>query len=120
MSEDYLRFVIQYYQEAKKKGRIKSTAGAIYKALMTDQLKQEFLVWQADQPTYHTPKPSVRQSNVEIIPLEVLREQFKTLQDKGLSNYSTFEAYLDWMLQQDVYDMDVVEGKEVLVYTEPH
>ncbi|GAB2590487.1 hypothetical protein GCM10027190_43930 [Spirosoma areae] len=120
LSEDYLRFVIQYYQEAKKKGRIKSTAGAIYKALMTDQLKQEFLVWQADQPTYHAPKPSIKQPNIEIIPLEILREQFKTLQDKGLSDYSTFEAYLDWMLQQDEYDMDVVEGKEVLVYTEPN
>ncbi len=120
LSEDYLRFVIHYYQEAKKKGRIKSTAGAIYKALMTDQLKQEFLVWQADQPTYHAPKPPVKQPAVEIIPLAVLREQFKTLHDKGLSNHATFEAYLDWMLQQDVYDMDVVEGKEVLVYTEPN
>lgn len=120
LSEDYLRFVIQYYQEAKKKGRIKSTAGAIYKALMTDQLKQEFLVWQTDQPTYHAPKPIIKQPNVEIIPLEVLREQFKTLQDKGLTDYGTFETYLDWMLQQDVYDMDVVEGREVLVYTEPN
>ncbi|RZK67239.1 MAG: RepB family plasmid replication initiator protein, partial [Pedobacter sp.] len=32
LSEDYLRFVIKYYQEAKKTGRIKSSAGAIYKA----------------------------------------------------------------------------------------
>lgn len=116
--EEYLRFVIKYYQEAKKKGRIKSVGGAIYKALMTDQLKQEFLAWQADQPTYHSPKPTVKLPNVEIIPLEVLGEQFKTLQDKGLSNYASFEDYLSWMLKQPEYDMDVVDGKEVLMYTE--
>ncbi len=120
LSEDYIRFVIQYYQEAKKKGRIKSPAGAMYKALMMDQLKQEFSLWQADQPMYHPPKPTVKQLKVEIIPLAVLREQFKTLHEKGLSDHATFEAYLDWMLQQDVYEMDVVEGKEVLIYTQPN
>ncbi|MFD2938251.1 replication initiation protein [Spirosoma flavum] len=119
LSEDYLRFVIHYYQEAKKKGRIKSPAGAIYKALMTDQLKQEFLVWQADQLTYHSPKPTLKTPKVEVIPLDVLREQFRTLHDKNLSTYASFEAYLDWMLEQEEYDMDVVDGKEVLVYTEP-
>jgi plasmid replication initiation protein len=120
LSEDYIRFVIQYYQEAKKIGRIKSPAGAMYKALMMDQLKGEFSRWQADQPTYHPPKPTVKQPNVEIIPVDVLREQFKTLQEKGLSDHRTFENYLDWMLQQDVYDMDVIDGKEVLIYTQPN
>lgn len=120
LSEVYIRFVIQYYQEAKKKGRIKSPAGAMYKALMMDQLKQQFSLWQADQPTYHPPKPTVKQLKVEIIPLALLKEQFKTLHEKGLSDHATFEAYLDWMLQQDVYDMDVVEGKEVLIYTQPN
>lgn len=119
LSEEYLRFVIHYYQEAKKKGRIKSPAGAMYKALMTDQLKQEFLVWQADQPTYQSPKPSLKTPTVEIISLDVLREQFKTLLAKGLTDHTTFEAYMEWMLQQEAYDMDVVDGKEVLVYTIP-
>ncbi|UFH57914.1 hypothetical protein [Spirosoma sp. KNUC1025] len=117
MSEEYLRFVIQYYQEAKKKGRIKSPAGAMYKALMTDQLKAEFVVWQADQPVYHAPKPVVKPQPIEIIQIELLNEQFLTLQSKGLASHETFEAYLDWMLQQQEYDMDVVDGKEVLVYT---
>ncbi|UHG93855.1 replication initiation protein [Spirosoma oryzicola] len=119
LPEDYLRFVIHYYQEAKKKGRLKSLAGAIYKALMTDQLRQEFQLWQANQPTYHAPKATHKTAKVEIIPLDVLREQFESLSTKGLAEYDTFEAYLDWMLSQAMYDMDVIDGKEVLVYTEP-
>ncbi|GAB3900620.1 replication initiation protein [Spirosoma agri] len=119
LQEEYLRFVIRYYQEAKNKGRLKSLAGAIYKALMSDQLKEEFLVWQTNHPAYPAPKPGQKKTNVETIPLHVLREQFDTLQAKGLTDHEKFEDYLDWMLQQDMYDMDVIDGKEVLVYTEP-
>ena len=115
--EDYLRFVIQYYQEAKKNGRIKSSAGAIYKALMTDQLSQEFKIWKAEQPIYQSPKPNPKASNVEVIDLDVLREQFETLREKSLSNHNSFEEYLSWMLSQKEYDMDIIDGKEVLTYT---
>lgn len=118
LSEEYLRFVIRYYQEAKKNGRIKSSAGAIYKALMTDQLSQEFKAWKAEQPIYHQPKPTQKAPYVEVIDLNVLRDQFITLYEKGLSNFNSFEEYLNWMLSQKEYDMDIVDGKEVLTYTE--
>ncbi|GAB3753164.1 replication initiation protein [Spirosoma pomorum] len=118
LSEDYLRFTIKYYQEAKKNGRIKSPAGAIYKALMTDQLDQEFKVWKAEQPIYNPPKAIKKGPKTEIIELDILREQFTTLREKGLSNHDSFDEYLNWMLQQDEYDMDVLDGREILVYTE--
>ena len=118
LSEDYLRFTIKYYQEAKKNGRIKSPAGAIYKALMTDQLDQEFKVWKAEQPIYNSPKAIKKVPKTEIIELGMLREQFITLHEKGLSNHDSFDDYLNWMLQQDEYDMDVLDGREILVYTE--
>lgn len=118
LSEAYMRFVIQYYQEAKKSGRIKSPAGAMYKALMTDQLRQEFEVWKADQPTYQPPKPSTKAPKVDIISLEEFRQQFESLHTKGLTEHPSFEAYLDFLLQQDSYELDVIDGKEVLVYTE--
>jgi plasmid replication initiation protein len=119
LSEDYLRFVIHYYQDAKKAGRIKSPAGAMYKALMTDQLKAEFSVWKANQPAYQPPKPLQKAANVEIIPLDVFSDQFETLRAKGLTDHTSFEAYIDWILGQDCYELDVIEGKEVLIYTEP-
>lgn len=118
LTEDYLRFVIKYYQEAKKDGRIKSSAGAIYKALMTDQLSQEFKAWKAEQPVYQSPKPTTKAPNVEVIDLDVLREQFTTLREKGLTDHTSFEENLNWMLSQKGYDMDIVDGKEVLTYTE--
>lgn len=118
LTEDYLRFTIKYYQEAKKNGRIKSPAGAIYKALMTDQLDQEFKVWKAEQPIYNSPKAIKTGPKTEIIELDMLREQFTTLHEKGLSNHNSFDDYLNWMLQQDEYDMDVLDGREILVYTE--
>lgn len=120
LSEEYLRFVIKYYQEAKKSGRIKALAGAIYKALMTDQLIQEFKVWQVEQPVYHSPQPSPKKASTEIIDLNILEEQFKSIYAKGLSNHDSFEAYLDWMLCQETYNMEMVDGKEVLIYTEPN
>lgn len=118
LSDDYLKFVIKYYQEAKKNGRIKSSAGAIYKALMTDQLSQEFKVWKAEQPIYQAPKHVSKMPNVEVIDLNILKDQFATLYEKSLSNYNSFEEYLNWMLSQKEYDMDIVDGKEVLTYTE--
>jgi plasmid replication initiation protein len=118
LSEDYLRFVIKYYQEAKKNGRIKSSAGAIYKALMTDQLNQEFKAWKVEQPVYQAPKQITKTSNVEVIDLNVLRDQFATLYEKGLSDYNSFEEYLNWILSQKEYEMDIIDGKEVLTYTE--
>ncbi|GAB3716550.1 hypothetical protein GCM10027592_57920 [Spirosoma flavus] len=118
LTEGYLRFVINYYQEAKKNGRIKSSAGAIYKALMTDQLSQEFKAWKAEQPVYQSPKSTTKAPNVEVIDLDVLREQFNTLRAKGLTDHTSFEENLNWMLSQKEYDMDIVDGKEVLTYTE--
>ncbi len=118
LSEDYLRFAIKYYQDAKKNGRIKSSAGAIYKALMTGQLSQEFKAWKAEQPVYQSPKPIIKDQSVEVIDLDVLREQFTTLHEKGLSDYNSFEEYLNWMLSQKEYEMDIIDGKEVLTYTE--
>ncbi|WP_020602382.1 replication initiation protein [Spirosoma spitsbergense] len=120
LSEEYLRFVIKYYQHAKKSGRIKSLAGAIYKALMTDQLIQEFKVWQVEQPVYHSPQPSPKKASTEIIDLNVLEEQFKSIYAKGLSNHDSFEAYINWMLSQETYNMEMIDGKEVLIYTEPN
>lgn len=117
LSEDYLRFVIKYYQEAKKNGRIKSPAGAIYKALMTDQLSQEFKTWKAEQLIYQAPKPTLKAPSVEVINIDILKEQFRTLHEKGLSDYNSFDEYLSWMLDQEEYDMDIVDGKEVLTYT---
>ena len=85
---------------------------------MTDQLNQEFKAWKAEQPVYQAPKAAPKAQNVEVIDLEVLKEQFTTLQGKGLSEYNTFDEYLNWMLSQEEYDMDIVNGKEVLTYTE--
>jgi plasmid replication initiation protein len=118
LSEEYLRFAIKYYQEAKNNGRIKSPAGAIYKALMTDQLDQEFKKWKAEQPIYNSPKAITKGPKTEIIELDMLREQFTTLREKGLSNHDSFDKYLNWMLQQNEYDMDVLNGREILIYTE--
>jgi plasmid replication initiation protein len=119
LSEEYLRFVIQYYQDAKTKGRIKSLAGALYKALMTDQLLSEYQSWKDNQPTYSTPKPVQKKtSKVDIISVDELREGFAVLKRKGLTEFNTFEESLDSMLQQEAYELDIIDGREVLVYTE--
>lgn len=57
LTEEYFRFVLDYYNEDKHKGRIRNRAGAIFTALTKDQLKKEFEIWKANKPVYKAPTP---------------------------------------------------------------
>ncbi|MFD1141103.1 replication initiation protein [Larkinella insperata] len=78
LADDYLRFVLEYYDQTQQKGRIRSLAGVVYKALMTDLLRREFEVWKAQQPVYKAPasKP-VEPSEADQRALEETERHFK-------------------------------------------
>ena len=118
LTEEYLRFVMQYYEQAQVKGRIRSLAGAIFKALTTDQLTKEFDQWKASQPVYIAPKPKQTSSpREEVIQLEELRSGWEIMNKKGLSTYSSFEDSLVEYQKDPAYRIEVRDGKECLIYS---
>ena len=118
LTEEYLRFVLQYYEQAQTKGRIRSLVGAIYKALMTDQLTKEFEQWKTEQPVYTAPKPKETPTVQEdVISLEELRSGWKIMSEKGLSSHATFEESLTEYLKDPAYRIENQNGEDCLIYS---
>lgn len=121
LSEDYIRFVFHHYEQAQTKGRIRSLAGAIFKALTTDQLLTEFSNWKNEQPVYKTTKTKKSApvpANVQTIPLDELRSGYEVMKKKGLTTHATFEDSLKTYLADPCYQLGELEGKPVLIFTE--
>lgn len=117
IGEEYIRFVLHYYEQIQKKGRIRSLGGVIYKALMTNQLANEFDVWKAAQPVYKAPKTKPTAPGKEdVISLDELREGWESMQKKGLSDYQTFEDSLKPYENNPAYRFEVRNGKNCLIY----
>jgi len=117
LAEEYIRFVLQYYEQAQTKGRIRSLAGAIFKALINDQLIKEFEQWQADQPVYKAPKAKEDASvGEEIIPLDELRSGWEIMKKKGMSPYATFEDSLEEYRKNPAYRIEIRDGREYLIF----
>ena len=118
ITEEYLRFVLHYYEQAQTKGRIRSLAGVVFKALTTDQLLKEFDQWKAGRPVYKAPeaKPpvSVRE---EVIPLEELQSGWEIMHKKGLSTHVTFADSLTEYQKDPAYRIEIRDGKECLIYS---
>ncbi|WP_375449324.1 replication initiation protein [uncultured Nostoc sp.] len=118
LSDDYIRFVLNYYDQSNTKSRIRSLAAVIYKALMTDQLTREFEASKASQPTYKAPaKKTTTIDREEIIPLDIIRSGWETMHKKGLTEYETFEENLLAYQKNPAYRFEVVNGVECLIYT---
>ncbi|WP_460640201.1 replication initiation protein [Larkinella harenae] len=76
--DDYLRFVLDYFDQTQQKGRIRSLAGVVYKALTTDQLRSEFEVWKTQKPVYKAPvaKPD-ETSETDLRASEQMQQHFQ-------------------------------------------
>gem|GEM_PF-662761 len=117
IGEKYIRFVLHYYEQVQKRGRIRSLAGVIYKALMTNQLVNEFDTWKAAQPVYKPPKSkSVASLGEDIILLDDLQEGWEAMRKKGLSDYETFEDSLKLYQNNPAYRFEVRNNKRCLIY----
>lgn len=117
LTEEYFRFVFHYYEQAQTKGRIRSLAGAIYKALMSDQLKKEFEQWKAEQPTYKAPNPKqITPVSEKAIPLDELRSGWEIMHKKGLNSHPTFEDSLSDYQNDPNYRIETRNGQEYLIY----
>jgi len=118
LGEEYIRFVLTYYEQAQTKARIRSLAGAIYKALMTNQLANEFELWKATQPVYKAPqaKTTVSELNEDVIAMEEMRSGWEAMRKKGLSDYLTFESSLDQYRNNPDYRFEMRGGVDYLIY----
>ena len=118
ITEEYLRFVLHYYEQAQTKGRIRSLAGVVFKALTTDQLTKEFDQWKAEQPVYKAPKAKQPVSlREEVIPLEELQSGWEIMNKKGLSSHATFADSLAEYQKDPAYRIEIRDGKECLIYS---
>lgn len=118
LGEEYIRFVLTYYEQVQTKARIRSLAGAIYKALMTNQLTNEFEIWKATQPVYKAPQPkvTVAEVNEDVISMDDLRSGWEAMRKKGLSDYPTFESSLDQYRNNPDYRFEMRGGLDCLIY----
>jgi plasmid replication initiation protein len=118
LTEEYIRFVLSYYEQSQAKGRIRSLAGAIFKALTTDQLTKEFSTWKAEQPIYKAPKPKQPTPvNEQIVPLDELRSGWEIMKKKGVTKYATFEESLADYEKDPAYRIETRDGREYLIFT---
>ena len=117
LTEEYIRFVLQYYHQAQANGRIRSLPGAIYKGLTTNQLSSEYGLWKAAQPTYKAPspkpEPTVRE---DVISLDELRASWETMHKRGLTDVATFEESLAKYEADSNYRFEVRSGVRRLIY----
>lgn len=121
IDEPYIAFVLYYYQEVNKKGRLRSLAGAIYKALTINQLRKEFDLYQQQNiaPLYKAPLPKqVNKASAKIIPFEELEDGWKVLNRKGLTQYATFEDSLVDYVDNPMYRFEERDGKKYLIVCE--
>lgn len=118
LTEEYIRFVLSYYEQSQAKGRIRSLAGAIFKALTTDQLMKEFSTWKADQPIYKAPKPKQSATiNEQVVPLDELRSGWEIMRKKGVTKYATFEESLADYEKDPAYRIETRGDREYLIFT---
>lgn len=117
LTEAYLRFVLHYYDQVEQKGRIRSPAGAIFKALTTDQLKNEFEVWKSQQPVYKSPLPKQQSIAEDVIPIEELRSGWQQMKIKGLTEEETFEDSIRKYQNDPAYRFETRNGLDCLIYT---
>ena len=118
LTEGYIRFVLNHYQEANVKGRIRSLAGVIFKALTTDQLAKEYELWKVDQPVYKAPKTKPAPSTAEeLVPVDELRSGWEIMKKKGLSPYETFEDSMKEYQNNSAYRIETRDGREYLIVT---
>lgn len=117
LTEEYIRFVLQHYDQAQTNGRIRSLPGIIYKALTTNQLTSEYGLWKASQPTYKAPspkpEPAVRE---DVITLDDLRVSWGTMHKKGFTDVNTFEESLVKYEADPNYRFEVRDGVHCLIY----
>lgn len=119
LGEEYIRFVLSYYEQAQTKGRIRSLAGAIYKALMTNQLANEFEAMKGAQPVYKAPQAKTRPDEVaeDVISLDELRSGWEAMRRQGLSDHETFEASLAQYKNTPAYRFETRDGIDYLIYS---
>ena len=119
LGEEYSRFVLTYYEQAQTKGRIRSLAGAIYKALMTNQLVDEFEIWKTVQPVYKSPqlKAAASEAIEDVISMAEMQSGWAAMRKKGLSEHATFEASLIQYRNNPDYRFEKRGDVDCLIYT---
>jgi plasmid replication initiation protein len=121
IDEGYINFVINYYQEVNKTGKLRSPAGAIFKALTTDQLRPEFATFQQQSApiVYKKPQPASKpQAGNKAISFEELENGWNVLSRKGLTKYATFNDSLADYANNPMYRFEERDGKQYLIVTE--
>ena len=116
LTEEYIRFVLEYYKQANAKGKVRSLGGAIYKALTTEQLMQEFQHWKAEVPVYKAPKskPFVETRREKVLSMDELRRGYAIMNTNSLTNQISFDESL--ALYYGDYRIEIRNGQEVLIY----
>jgi hypothetical protein len=117
LSDEYVQFVLMYYDQLQHKARIRSLPGAIYKAIVYGQLANEFELWKQNH-VYRAPtqKPTT-QVTEDVISLGDLRSGWEAMKKQGLSDYETFEESLQQYRNHPDYRFEMRGSEECLIYS---
>ncbi|OIN55479.1 replication initiation protein [Arsenicibacter rosenii] len=117
LEEEYIHFVLQYYDQLQHKAQIRSLAAIVYKAIISQQLVHEFTHWKNNRPVYKAPvMKGVAQVTEEVISLAELKKGWEAMFRKGLTPYDSFEASLEQYTGNPEYQFIVRNGVDCLVY----
>lgn len=117
LEEEYIHFVLQYYDQLQHKAQIRSLAAIVYKAIVNQQLTAEFTHWKENRPVYKAPvMKESGQVREEVITLDELRKGWEAMFRKGLSPYQSFEESLVQYTADPAYRFELRNGVNYLVY----
>lgn len=101
IDDDYILYVINELSKKKDKGNIKSLSGAIYVAIVKQQLLKEYLELK-NSKIYKQPNaktvPTTKEATT-ILKLEEQREGFDLMKKRGMTEFDTFDDFLENLLQ---------------------
>lgn len=101
IDDDYILYVINELSKKKDKGNIKSLSGAIYVAIVKQQLLKEYLELK-NSKIYKQPNAKTVPTSKEattILKLEEQREGFDLMKKRGMTEFDTFDDFLENLLQ---------------------
>ncbi len=101
IDDDYILYVINELSKKKDRGNIKSLSGAIYVAIVKQQLLKEYLELK-NSKIYKQPNaktvPTTKEATT-ILKLEEQREGFDLMKKRGMTEFDTFDDFLENLLQ---------------------
>ncbi len=119
IAEDYINFVIRYYQQVNTKGKLRSLSGAIFKGIIANQLKREFDLdnEQNKPPVYKAPQPKPTPIQPEeVLPFSELKLSWETLVRKQLSDCNTFEENIaKYYANNPMYRIEERNGEQCVI-----